>query len=144
MVTTPMALAHLIFLGLWGGAVLVELVIELHARGRAEREAVASELHFWIDLLIELPLLLAVLGTGFALAARQPVFPALLTAKIALGLTAILANLICVGVVIQRRREVRRGASEPRVAVLSRRVRLTATPGLPAGLAALYLGFHFM
>lgn len=144
MITSPLAVAHLVFLGLWGGAVLVELVIELHARGMASREPVAAELHFWIDLLIELPLLLAVLVTGFALTARQPAFSGLLLAKIALGLTAILANLICVGVVIQRRREVRRGAGESRVAVLSRRVRLTAAPGLPAGLAALYLGFHLM
>lgn len=126
-------LAHLFVLGLWGGLVMAELVIEVSAK-TADDLRRAAELHYRLDLVLELPLLAAILATGGALAARTPL-DARLVAKIAAALVAISANLVCVGLVVSRRR-----ASDPaRLERLSRAVRWTAV-GVPFGLAALALG----
>jgi hypothetical protein len=126
--------AHLFVLGLWGGLVLAELVIEVGAR-TADELRTAAELHYRLDLLLEVPLLLSILATGGALVARTPL-DRLLIVKIVAALVAIALNLFCVGLVVARRR----AADDPaRLERLSRAVRWTAV-GVPFGLAALVLG----
>jgi len=126
-------LAHLILLALWAGVVAAELVLEDLGRRNRELRAPAARIHLWIDLLVELPLVLGVLASGVVLAAlRWPLSP-VHWAKIALAAVAIVANLICIALVIRRHRRQAHG--------LTRRLIPLVAVGLPAALLAAGLGF---
>ena len=75
--------------------------IELAATDDAARGQ-ATRLHFWIDLLVELPLIAAVLATGAVLAIRSWPPSSLLATKIAMGLAAVSVNLYCATMVVLR------------------------------------------
>ncbi len=94
-------LGHLVALCLWGGCVLAESVVELVATDDARR-LLAAHVHFWIDVLVELPLIAAVLTTGALLAARSWPPSPLLATKIAAGLAGIGVNLYCAVMVVLR------------------------------------------
>ena len=133
-------LAHLIALGLWGGIVLAEGVVEvIGTRSRAGAK-VAAEVHHWIDLCCEAPVLLGVLLTGAVLAWTIPETP-LHWVKLALGLFAVGVNFWCLGVVVRRHRRFE-ASSDAEVAAETRRVFLAIKLGLPAASAALYLGLR--
>src|SRR5687768_13583126 len=100
---TQLELAHLAFIFLWGGVVLAEIVMEGVALRRDELETPAK-LHFWIDVLVELPLLALVLVTGALLVQRAWPLSPLLQAKVIAGLVAVSMNLYCMAVVVLRYR----------------------------------------
>lgn len=129
-------MAHLIALSAWAGVLLVEVVIERLGE-RRELAALAVQAHFWIDVLVELPLVAAVLLTGAVLLARgwPPAGPQLV--KLAAAATAIAINLYCAVVVIVRHRA--RGDADA-VRRYGRHVRLSVL-GVPFGVVAAYLGF---
>ena len=61
------AMIHLVVLSMWGGIVATEAVVELLPFRRRELHAAAIRYHYWIDLLVELPMVLAVICTGATL-----------------------------------------------------------------------------
>jgi hypothetical protein len=135
----PWHTAHLLSLGLWGGLVAAEGVVELTPR-TDEQLRFAATLHYWMDVLVELPLLAAVIVTGAVLtAAAWPLSP-LHWVKVAAGLAAVGANLWCVAHVIARRRRL--GELE-QVRRHGKRVRMTAAVGIPLGAVALVLGLSY-
>jgi len=134
-------LIHLLLLGFWGGLVLAETVVEVALRHRADART-AARLHFWMDVCIELPLLLGILATGGWMLWTVWPPPRILIIKVVLALVAITANLVCMVLVILR--WVRQG-DPAAVERLGRWVRATAV-GIPFGVVALYLGltrFHW-
>jgi len=135
-----LSLVHLVCLSLWGGLVVTESVIELAPFRKPELHGPAIEFHYWIDLLVEGPLLAAVMASGLTLALSTDL-TALHAVKIALGGTAIAVNAACLAVVVHRRRLLARGAPEDTLWTQSRRVLLAFAVGLPAALAAAVLGF---
>ncbi len=136
----PWHAAHLVALALWGGFVAAEGIVELASRS-AEEVRHAAKLHYWMDVLVEVPLLGAVLVTGSVLALRAWPLSSLLGVKIACGLVAVAANLWCVAHVIARHR---RADDAELLRRHGQRVRLTATIGVPFAVVALYVGFaHF-
>lgn len=95
---------HLVAASAWLGLVAAEAVIELTAKDRATRQFVA-EAHKKIDLLFEGPLVAIVLLTGSVLLYRVwPDVSPLMLGKIALGLVAVVANIICIKWVVGRAR----------------------------------------
>jgi hypothetical protein len=130
-----LAMAHLFALGLWGGLAGAEVVIEATARD-AESRRVAARLHHRLDLLLEAPILVVILATGALLATRVTLTP-LLWLKIGCGLAAITANVVCIALVIARRRAI---DDDARVARLSGAILWTGA-GIPPALVALVLGF---
>ena len=136
----PWHTAHLVAIAFWGGFVAAEVVVELASRTDDELRH-AAVLHYWMDLLVELPALVAVLVTGAVLTkSTWPPSP-LLWIKIAAGLTAVTVNLWCVLHVVGRYRKLDDVASLHRH---GRWVRVAATVGVPFGAVALYLGLsHF-
>ena len=88
---------------------LAEPVVELSATDDAGRR-VASRLHHRTDLFIELPLLAGILLTGAWRSARTWPLTPLHWVKIAAGLVAVSANLVCVGFVVAASR---RSSSAP-------------------------------
>jgi hypothetical protein len=139
-VMEPWHLAHVVALGLWGGLVFAEGVVELASRTEDELRH-AAKLHYWMDVLVEVPLLAAVLATGAVLAARAWPLSAIHWVKIGAALVALGANLWCVAHVIARRRRMDDLAALRRH---GQRVRVSAVIGVPFAAIALYVGLiHF-
>jgi len=92
---------HVACAGIWLGCVLVEVAFERVLAGASTREFLVR-LHYWVDLLIELPAFLIVLATGQHLlnSATPTVALHLMTGA---GFIAIIANVYCVWLVILRR-----------------------------------------
>jgi hypothetical protein len=127
---------HLILLSLWAGIVMAELVVELV--GWQGHEAGAAAMHYWIDLLLELPVLGAILTTGALLAWRAWPLSRLHWLKIGAGLVAIGANLYCVILVVRRRRQTDTAA----IRAYRRPIQLSLA-GVPFALMAAYLGLRY-
>lgn len=139
---TGLQFFHVIVLGLWGGCVLVEVLLELSALKNNALHDIMPELHYKIDVFIELPLLFLVLASGIFLFQSAAMSP-LLMFKAGAGLWAVTANLYCVFVVIRRKKMADEG-NAAEVDKCTRRVFASAVAGIPAGLAALCLGLYFM
>jgi len=115
---------------------MVEAVVE--ALGLEDAQ-LAARLHFWIDAVVELPLVALVLVTGTLLTARVWPPTGLHVLKLAMGAIAVAANLYCIAFVILRYRH----RHDP---VKLRRYRahvLASTVGLPFGAAAAYIGLSY-
>jgi len=138
-----LAMVHLIMLSLWGGVVATEAVIELYPFRRRELHPAAIRFHYWIDLLVELPLVLAVIATGTALALSMDALSGLHWAKILLGATAVAINLFCIVVVVRRGRRLDRDDSSEPLWRASRIVLACFALGLLAAAGAATLGFRF-
>jgi hypothetical protein len=123
---------------MWAGLVLAEFVMEAVCRDEASARQ-AAVIHFWFDVLLEVPLIFGVIGTGAVLLAQAWPPTPLHLVKLALAGVAIGCNLYCVGVVVLRRRR-RDDAAE--LFRLRRRVFLSGA-GVPFGLAALYIGLAY-
>jgi hypothetical protein len=136
----PLSLVHLVCLSMWAGLVATESVVELVPFRKKALHGPAIEFHYWIDLLVEGPLLAAVVASGLALALTTDL-TALHAVKIALGGTAIAVNAWCLAVVVRRRRLMTATAPDADLWRQSRRVLLAFAVGLPAGVAAAVLGF---
>lgn len=140
MLTVPL-LVHLFALGMWAGCVLVEVLLELVPK-RTDKDALdIARYHFYIDMFIEIPLLLIILASGFYMLQSEHL-TGLFLIKILLGLTAIGANVYCAVVVVLRHRAGARG-DVARVTGLTRAV-FASVAATPAGLAALAIGLHFL
>ena len=137
------AMIHLVVLSMWGGIVATEAVVELLPFRRRELHAAAIRYHYWIDLLVELPMVLAVIGTGATLLVlRQSVTP-LLMVKVFLGGAAVLVNLFCITVVVRRGRGLERSTDEASLWRASRTVLACFAIGLLCAAGAAVLGFRF-
>ena len=134
----PTRLAHLFILGLWGGLVLGETVLELASRAPGAAPF-GARLHYLTDLCVEIPLLAGVVATGALLLVRAwPIGP-LHWIKLACALCAIGANVVCIRRVIARNAR----ASDPEaLAALGRKV-LATWVGIHFGLAALGIGLGY-
>ncbi len=120
--------------GAWMGVVACELVLESFGRDASSRRLVARA-HAWIDLLFEGPLVAFVLVTGAVLLARDWPASPLLLLKVAAGLIAVIANLICIPYVRARAR----ATDDAEVRRLFRPIQITGL-AIPFGLLALGLG----
>ncbi|MFN7956155.1 MAG: hypothetical protein U0610_30870 [bacterium] len=134
-----MIVAHLLAVAVWGGVVLAEVLLELVAADAAER-ALVARVHFWIDALVELPLLALIVATGAVLVARASALSSLLLVKIGCATVAIAFNLDCVRWVVRR---FRTRADPHAVQRFTARIRYSIA-GLPFGLVALLLGLARM
>ena len=131
-------LAHLLLLGMWAGLVFAEVIVELLPRTHPELWPAAIRFHFWMDLLVEAPILFGVVTTGALLLMHGPIDPAL-AVKSAAGLLAVGANATCIVVVVRRARSRTDAA---RVRRLSAGVLATALLGIPCALVAFILGLQ--
>ncbi len=131
--------AHIIFLGLWALVLAAETFLELRADDRGRRRLTAR-VHYWLDIVIELPLLAGILVTGTLLAWRGSPLSDLHLLKIACGLIAITANLYCTKVVIRRYRRLH---DKETLWQLGNRIRLIGFTALPFGLLAAALGLIY-
>lgn len=103
---------HAILAGAWIGTVLVEALFEraLLGQGR-DKELILARLHWKVDKLVELPLLIAVVFSGTKLLCGVSL-DGLLKAKLACAALAIFANLYCIWLVKLRLKVAEAGAWE--------------------------------
>jgi len=132
---------HLLFLALWGGVVLAESVLELWGRRREELLRPTVIFHYWIDFLIEAPIILGVLASGLLLLLTLDRLTWLHAVKVAAALVAVSANAYCILLVLARYRDLRRGADSEKLLARTRRVFLSAAVGMPFAAVAIGLGF---
>jgi len=135
------SMIHLIFLSLWGGVVSAESVLELYPWRRRDLLRHTVEFHYWIDLLVELPLVGLVVASGLILSALAWPLDAAHFFKIGCAAVAIGANLVCVYLVIVRRRLMKAGATAEALWSKSRQVDLCAVIGMPFAAVAAGMGF---
>jgi predicted benzoate:H+ symporter BenE len=129
---------HVAAVSFWFGVVGAEFVVERsRADSRPHGYSVARN-HYWIDVLLEVPVALVVLVTGVMLLQVTPVTPWFLI-KILAGLLAVAVNVVCLVPVIKRKA----AADEERLSDVIRYSavidRITVV-GLPAALIALMIG----
>lgn len=107
-----LAALHVLFAGAWIGTVLVEALFEraLLGQGR-EQELILARLHWKVDRLVELPLLIATVASGAKLLRDVPL-DGLLRAKLACAALAVFANLYCIWLVRLRLKVAEAGAWE--------------------------------
>jgi len=138
-----LAMMHLIMLSLWGGVVATEAVIEVYPFRQRELHAATIRFHYWIDLLVELPLVLAVIVTGGALFFLTDPLTPLHYVKIGFGGAAVAINLLCIVVVVKRGRRLEGAAEEERLWRASRTVLACFATGLLCAGGAAFFGFRF-
>ena len=103
---------HLLAAGAWIGTVLVEALFERALLGKGpEQELILARLHWKVDKLVELPLLIVVAASGIKLLGQVPL-DTLLRAKLASAALAIFANLYCIWLVRLRLKMAEAGAWE--------------------------------
>lgn len=135
------SMSHLILLCLWGGVVAAESVLELYPRRKPDLHPTTIRYHYWIDLLIELPLICGVIATGLTLAVLAWPLSSLHLIKIIGAAVAVSANLVCIVLVIRRQRALTQGEPESSLFQLSRKIVLCAVVGMPFAALAAGLGF---
>lgn len=138
-----LAMVHLATLSLWGGVVATEAVIEVSPFRRRELHAATIRFHYWIDLLVELPLVLAVIATGVVLFFLTDPLTPMHFVKIGLGGAAVAVNLFCIVVVVKRGRRLVDNADEEGLWRASRTVLACFVAGLLCAAGAAVLGFRF-
>jgi len=136
-----MHLIHLVMLALWGGVVATEMVIEVLPFRHPDLHPAAIRFHFWIDLLVELPLVIAVAVTGSTLLFLVDEITVQHVVKIAFGCAAIAVNLFCIVVVVRRGCRLDT-AEEPVLWRASRIVLVCFVAGLAFATVAATLGFR--
>lgn len=136
-----LGVVHLVALGLWGGVVATEAVVELFPFRRRELHEQAIRFHYWIDLLVELPILLLVLASGLLLVSRLWPLSSLHLLKLGLVSVAFASNLVCIMLVLGRRRHLEAGVGEAALWRETRRILACFAVGLPFAGVGAALGF---
>ena len=138
-----LAMVHLIMLSLWGGVVATEAVIEVYPFREQSLHPATIRFHYWIDLLVELPLVLAVITTGVALFFLTDPLTPLHYLKVGFGGAAVAVNLFCIVVVVKRGRRLTGNIDEEGLWRASRTVLACFVAGLLCAAGAAILGFRF-
>ena len=132
-----MRVLHFLAVGMWTGLLAAEVILEWSCReGAAARTA--AVVHYWLDLLVEAPLVLAVTASGaYLLLGAWPPGP-VLAWKLALGAVPIVS--CCWSITLVVRRYGRR--DEPEALAAGRRRVLLSALAVGPGVVALYLGLR--
>lgn len=137
------AMLHLMVLSLWGGVVATEAVVEVTPFRQKDLHPAAIRFHYWIDLLVELPLVLAVVATGVTLLLLTDSLTPLHYVKLGFGAAAVAVNFFCIAVVVKRGRRLLRNPDDSPLWRSSRIVLACFATGLLCAAGAAVLGFRF-
>jgi len=134
-------IAHLILLSIWGGIVVTEGVLELLPFLKKDLLKPTVIFHYYIDILLELPVIILVIATGIINLFFVPL-TTLQLIKVGAAAVAITANLYCIVLVISRYRDLRTGAINKILIEKHQKIIKCAAIGLPFAAAAAILGFY--
>ena len=134
---------HLIFLGFWGGLVLVEMILEFSLKKDLVQKHLMAQLHYRIDLYAEVPILIAVLVSGMLLLNFDRFSSSIYTAKVITGLCPVVINILCVIPVVCRKRASDRGDIAS-MQFHTKMIFLAFFTGFATALVALSLGMRML
>jgi hypothetical protein len=128
---------HLALVFGWLGVLGCEAILEFLPLWRRELRPATAAFHYYIDVVLELPLLVGIVATGFLLLRGRPLDMRLI-AKLVASAIPVALNLACIGVVILRHR-----GSPEQLEARSRVVYGLIAVGTPVGAVALFLGLGY-
>ena len=134
---------HLIFLGFWGGLVLVEMILEVSLRKDLVQKHQIAQLHYRIDLYAEVPILMGVLLSGLLLLDLEKFVSTIYLAKVLTGLCPVVINMLCLVPVIKRKHASDRHDIE-QMEHYTRLVFLAFFVGFAFAMVALVLGMMML
>lgn len=135
---------HVFAPGVWMGCITIEAILEAFAHRDAALRAGVARIHFWIDMLAEIPAFTLVAVSGMALF-RPELMQGPYALMVVAGAVAIAVNVLCVLPVVRRRNVANVSANPADDAALTGQTRWIFAAfgaGLPFGLAALYGGLR--
>ena len=138
--TMTISLLHFGFIAFWGGVIAAEAVLELYPFRNRDHHEQAIVSHYWIDLLVELPIICGVVLTGILLVFLTWPPSALHWVKLACATGSVSANIVCIALVLRRKRLFISGAPEEKLWTDTRRIILSAKIGIPLGITAAGMG----
>lgn len=127
---------HLFAATAWVAIIGAETVLELHGSSAVSRRLIA-QIHKWIDVLFEGPLIAAIVISGAVLLARAWPAPPLLLIKVGAGMIAMVANAACLSWVQARART----DDDAKAVALTKKIWFSGY-AIPFGLIALAIGFY--
>jgi len=119
------AVVHLAFVSVFIGLYAAEAVLELYANfhpGDEPTHRATITMHYWIDVLIEIPVVLGIIVSGLLMATLVVELTALHWIKIAAVVLFLAIAVICPIEVVKRYALMRRGGSEEGLRAKSKRV----------------------
>ncbi len=137
----PVAIVHIIFIGLWCGVIAAESVMEISSYRRSVYQEHTARMHYWIDVLIEMPIVLSVAVTGSVLVWIRWPLTGWHFIKIGCACIAIAANLLCIKWVINRYKETKHATSKKALVWYTTRIFSIAIVGGFFGIISAILGF---
>ncbi len=145
------AIAHLACISVFIGVFLVESVIELYPYLKKykdfELHHMAVRYHYWTDLIVEIPVLLGVIGTGIWMAILVEKLTMLHIIKIAILVCWAIGGSLCILNVVVRYKLLNQGSSENILVRKSKRIINIATVivyflFVPALIIGAWLAYH--
>lgn len=103
---------HLFSVAAWLGVVMTELVIEVYPYRNRGLYLSTIHFHYWIDLFVELPVVLLLLGSGIFLVFLNANLDLLHILKVVSGLIPVLACFTGIYIVIRRANALKAGKKE--------------------------------
>jgi hypothetical protein len=139
------AAVHLAFISAFIGMYMAETVIELYPYFNRDDMALhhsAIRLHYWIDILVEIPVMLVVIASGITMAFLVEKITVLHVIKISAVVLFLLIAGMCPLNVIKRHRMMKEYAPEERLRSTSKRIIALAAFSMSIFFsAALIMGF---
>ncbi len=124
-----LAVVHLAFISVFIGLYAAEAVLELYAHYHPQDEAAhraTITLHYWIDVLIEIPVVLGIVVSGILMATLVEELTALHWVKIAAVVSFLAIAVICPIEVVKRYALIKSDGSEQNLRAKSKRVIFSA------------------
>lgn len=119
------------------------MVMEFSGTRSIENQHRTAQLHYLIDLLVEIPILVMVLLSGIMLLDAGKFSSPVYKLKIAMGLVPVFINALCVLPVILRKKASDRN-DESAMKQHTRWIFIAFFTGFAAALIALALGMHLL
>ena len=135
------SMIHLFSVAAWLGVVMTEVVIEVYPYKNRGFYLSTIHFHYWIDLFVELPVVLLLLGSGIALIFLDMNLDLLHILKITSGLIPVLACFAGIYIVLRRSAALKAGAKEEDLWGGSRNIVIAVLIASPFFGLSLGLGF---
>jgi hypothetical protein len=144
------AAVHLSFIAIFIGMYMVEAVIELYpafSKGDVALHHGTIRLHFWIDILVELPVMSVVIATGITMAVLVDKLTALHIVKISSVAMFVLIAVWCPVNVIRRHIQLKNNEPEETLRKTSKVIIATAAVSMAiffttAFILGFWLAYH--
>lgn len=142
MTTSWLLSIHLFAAAFWFGVLGVEFILEQGRTRSREHGYVVADIHYKIDMFLEMPAFVVVLITGLMMLDPNKL-EGIYLLKVCAGLFAVSANVYCLYPIIKRKLAANTNDFQAlvRYSYIVDKISLVA---VPAGFVALFCGFYLV